>query len=102
VGSPTPSSTLNALANQPVARVLQPLASSRAKILSCAARLTGTTNAVPVAVDFGTWTNQQNGNASPAAIFVFDAVDPSKLAVFITAPPCDGTFLQLQFVPRQS
>jgi hypothetical protein len=92
-------SAQSALTNQPVARVLQPLASSRSKILACAARLTGTKNAVPLAVDFGTWTNPQNGARSPAAIFVFKAADPSKLAVFISAPACDGTFEQFDYVP---
>jgi hypothetical protein len=88
------ASGFSPLATQPVPKVLQPLASSRAKILACAARLTTTKNAVPVAVDFGTWTdpNPPAYNDSPSAFFVFKTPNPSSLAVFVIGPTCNGSF----------
>jgi hypothetical protein len=81
------------LASQPIPKILQPLASSRAKILKCAATLTGTKNAVPLAVDFGTWSDPSHGyNRSPSAIFVFKAANPAKVAVWVIPPTCDGSF----------
>jgi hypothetical protein len=90
--SAPPSPTPNVLTNQPVAKPLLPLFNSRAKILRCAALITGTKNAVPIAIDFGTWTNSQTGVRTPAAVFVFKPAKPSELAVaFVTGPACDGT-----------
>lgn len=97
--APTPVPSLSSLNQQPVPKPLQALAGSRAKILACAAALTGSHNAVPLAVDFGRWTNPPLRRA-PSAIFVFKSPDPSAVSVYVTPPACDsGTVYTYRLVP---
>jgi len=82
------------LANQPVPAVLRPLYDSRTSILRCAATLTGIPNAVPIAVDFGRWTNPNAKlRNAPSAIFVFRAADPNAVDVWVVNPSCSGNLL---------
>jgi hypothetical protein len=76
----------------PVAKALKPLADSTPNLLGCAARITTLRNAVPLAVDFGYWTNS-GVHKAPAAVFVFKGTDPSKLAVYVTNATCSGNDL---------
>jgi hypothetical protein len=87
--SPRSSATLD---QQPTPKPLQPLAGSQAKILACAATLTGQQDAVPLAVDFGRWTNPPYHRA-PSAIFVFTSDTASAVRVFVTPPACDSGML---------
>jgi hypothetical protein len=99
--SPTPEYASHPLAldQQPVPKPLQQLANSRAMILNCAAVLTGSHNAVPLAVDFGRWTNPPLRRV-PSAIFVFKNPDPAMVSVYVTSPACDdGTFYTFRVVP---
>jgi hypothetical protein len=80
------------LSDQPVPAVLRPLFDSRARILHCAAALTGIPNAVPIAVDFGRWTNGQYKKA-PSAILVMRDPDPNKVDVWVTNPSCSGNLV---------
>jgi hypothetical protein len=102
--SSPPSTTANGvqslgLNQQPVPKPLQQLANSRAMILNCAAVLTGSHNAVPLAVDFGRWTNPPLRRV-PSAIFVFKNPNPGVVSVYVTSPACDdGTFYTFRVVP---
>jgi hypothetical protein len=78
------------LDKQNVPAALRPLFESRARILHCAAVLTGNPHAVPIAVDFGYWTNGQYTKA-PSAIFVMTDPNPKKVDVWVTDPTCSGT-----------
>lgn len=99
---PSPATTPSLLPDQPIPAALQPLARSRAKILACAAVLAGQGNAVPLAVDFGRWTNPPQFNRSPAAVFIFKGGNPSNVAVYVVGPACDGTIDQFSVVPLPS
>jgi hypothetical protein len=81
------------LPNQPIPAALKPLAGSRTKILACAALLADRPNVVPLAVDFGRWTDPPRFNRSPAAIFIFKSGNPSNVAVYVVGPACDGNAL---------
>jgi hypothetical protein len=85
----TNGSRSRVLASGPVPLTLRPLYNSRAKILQCAAVLSGVPNAVPLAVDFGRWT-YESFRRSPAAVFVFKDPDPSVVDVYVTGPACNG------------
>jgi hypothetical protein len=90
---------LAALNQQPVPKPLQQLANSRAAILNCAAVLTGSHNAVPLAVDFGRWSNPPLRRV-PSAVFVFKNPNPADVSVYVTSPSCDdGTFYTFRVVP---
>jgi hypothetical protein len=94
--APTSSNTANGgeshtfSSAKSVPPALLPLYSSRAKLLACAAYLTGQANAVPLAIDFGRWTNGTYRNA-PSAVFVFRASNPDVVDVYVTDPSCSGT-----------
>jgi hypothetical protein len=90
--TPTTTHSDTRLTNQAVAPALKALASSTSKLLGCAARITTQADAVPLEVDFGYWTDGAIHKA-PAAIFVFKAADPSKLAVYVTNATCSGNTL---------
>jgi hypothetical protein len=61
--------------------------------------LTGSHNAVPLAVDFGRWTNPPLRRV-PSAIFVFKNPNPAAVSVYVTSPACDnGTFYTFRVVP---
>jgi hypothetical protein len=79
----------NALDARPVPAALKPLFDSRKKLLHCAASLSGIPNAVPIAVDFGTWTNAQY-KAAPSAIFVLRDPESDRVDVYVTDPTCSG------------
>ena len=82
-----------------VPKPLQKLANSRAKILQCAATLTDSHNAVPLAVDFGRWTNPPY-RRTPSAIFIFKSPNPSAVSVYVTPPTCtSGTIYTYRLVP---
>jgi hypothetical protein len=75
---------------KPVASALLPLYDSRAKLLSCAAYLTGVPNTVPLAVDFAHWTNGSY-NKSPSVVFVMRDANSDVVDVYVTGPTCRGT-----------
>jgi hypothetical protein len=81
--------TQRVLINQPVPASLKPLYDSRTKLLSCARYVSGIPNAVPIAVDFGRWTNGQY-TAAPSVIFVFRDPEPDRVDVIVTDPTCSG------------
>lgn len=94
---PQPSATdhstptgVGALAHQAVPAALGPLYNSRTRLLQCAAYLSGIPHAVPLAVDFGRWTNGPY-HASPSAIFVFRDPNSNVVDVYVTGPTCSGT-----------
>ena len=90
---PTATHSQN-LSNQPVPAVLRPLFDSRADILHCAATLTGIPNAVPIAVDFGRWTNPNAKlHNAPSAIFVLRDADANVVDVWVVNPSCSGDLL---------
>lgn len=95
VGTPSaaPSPQAHALDNQPVPVALRPLYDSRAKLLACAAFLTGNPNAVPLTVDFGRWTNGTLKRV-PSAVFVMRDPNPDVVDVYVTAPACNGGSLR--------
>jgi hypothetical protein len=83
------NSTSHALIDRPVPASLKPLYDSRTKLLNCARYVSGTPNAVPIAVDFGRWTNDQY-TAAPSVIFVFRDPEPDRVDVIVTDPTCSG------------
>lgn len=74
---------------------LRRYAESRQKLLTCAAFITDTQDATPLAVDFAMWANPATHmRPRPALILVFN--DPeiaSELDVFVVAPACDDSSL---------
>lgn len=88
----------------PLVPSLQRLANSRTALLACAAYITDTPNAVPLAVDFGRWSNPAtHTRPRPSVIFVFsDPTDSSALTVYVVAPACGGSsLLDYQEVSRR-
>jgi len=81
--------TAESLDQQPVPAVMQPLYHSRQRLLACASTLSTVPDAVPLAIDFGRWTNGRF-HKSPVAIFIFRDIDPSVVDVIVTGPRCDG------------
>ncbi|HWC35545.1 MAG TPA: hypothetical protein VG650_12055 [Mycobacteriales bacterium] len=82
---------------------LQPLAGSRQALLRCAAFISDTPNAAPLAVDFGRWTNAAaHIRRVPAVIFVFaDATDSTSVDVFVVGAACDSnSLLDYQVLPK--
>lgn len=77
------------LTKQPVPASLRPLYNSRAKLLRCAAYLSQIPNAVPLAVDFGRWTNATYQKA-PSVILIMRDSDPRVVDVYVTGPTCFG------------
>jgi hypothetical protein len=87
------------LVTQPVPASLQSLYHSRQKLLHCAAFLGRARDAVPLAIDFGRWTNGSLHDA-PSVVFVFRDPDPSVVDVYVTGPSCDdGTVRTYVKVP---
>lgn len=78
-----------------IAPELRRLADSRSELLRCAAFISDTPNASPIAVDFGRWTNAEAGiKHVPAVIFVFtDLDDPNSIDVFVVRAACDDNSL---------
>jgi hypothetical protein len=62
-------------------------------LLQCAAYVSGQQNAVPLAVDFGRWTNGSYHRA-PSIVLVFRDNDPATVSVFVYGPKCDGNSLR--------
>jgi hypothetical protein len=78
---------------------------SPSALLQCAAFITGTANASPLAVDFGRWTNADAGiRRVPAIIFVFaDPDDSTVLDVWVVKAACDDTsLLSFRMIDRAS
>lgn len=79
----------------PLPAQLQRLADSRSALLRCAAYITDTANAAPLAVDFGRWTNARaHLHDVPAMVLVF--ADPNvsnRLDVYVVAAACDENSL---------
>jgi hypothetical protein len=91
VPSPTvPSAGAFTVRNAPVPTALRPLFRSRAKLLECAATLTGFAGTIPIAVDFGRWTFESY-RKEPAAVFIFKDPDPSVVDVYVTSPVCNSS-----------
>lgn len=84
------------LDDSPIPQVLQPLAHSQKRILSCAVALTGQPDAVPEHVDFARWTNDTYHNA-PSAIFIFRGATAATVAVYVTNPTCSGNAIVRDF-----
>jgi len=78
-----------------IPKSLRRLADSRTALLQCAAFISDTPNASPIAVDFGRWTNSKAGiHRVPSVIFVFnDLADPHSIDVFVVGAACDDTSL---------
>jgi hypothetical protein len=81
--------TDGSLEKQPVPKVLQPLYNSHAKLLACAARLSSIPNAVPLAIDFGRWTNG-DFHSAPSIILILRDPNPEVVDVYVTGPTCSG------------
>lgn len=93
-GAPAPGTSTSTLAvNRPVAKSLQPLYNSRQRLLHCAAVVTAEPNAVPIAVDFGRWTNGSM-HKSPAVVFVFRDPNASFVDAYVVGPRCDGNSIR--------
>jgi hypothetical protein len=80
-------------------RVPAPLrhyADSRAALLACAAYITDTPHASPLAVDFARWSNPSaHLHNAPSVIFVFaDPDDVHLLDVYVVAPTCNSSSLR--------
>lgn len=95
-GTPTASApplvtpqTSGTLEKQPVPKVLRPLFNSHAKLLACAARLSSIPNAVPLAIDFGRWTNG-DFHSAPSIILILRDPNPEVVDVYVTGPTCSG------------
>ncbi|HVT63897.1 MAG TPA: hypothetical protein VHD81_01950 [Mycobacteriales bacterium] len=93
--SAPPAPTLAAPVAPSIAPSLRRLADSRSALLKCAAFITDTPGASPIAVDFGRWTNAKaNLRHVPSVVFVFnDTDDPSTIDVFVVAAACDDSSL---------
>lgn len=89
---PQAESSLLGEPNQPVPKVMRPLFRSNAKIIQCAVTLTNQKDAVPEHVDFGRWTGGDLHNA-PSAIFIFQGLTPTTVAVWVVNPTCSGNDL---------
>jgi hypothetical protein len=104
--APTQSAPMQALAAPvPLAPSLQRLVQSPSALLQCAAFITDTANASPLAVDFGRWTNADAGiRRVPAIIFVFaDPDDSTVLDVWVVKAACDDTsLLSFRMIDRAS
>lgn len=92
---PGPATAEAPMAASKIAPSLQKYVNSRSTLLHCAAFISDTQNAMPLAVDFGRWTNAKAGiHNVPALILVFgDNEDPNSLDVFVVAAPCDDSSL---------
>lgn len=86
-----------------VPRSLQRYSSSRPALLQCAAFITDTANAAPLAVDFARWSDPAtHSRRVPALVMVFqDPQDASELDVYVVAPACnDSSLLDLRVVAK--
>jgi anti-sigma factor RsiW len=74
---------------------LRRYAMSQQKLLACAAFITDTPGAAPLAVDYARWTNPTtHARRTPALILVFsDPQDSSEIDVYVVAPACDDSSL---------
>jgi hypothetical protein len=63
---------------------------NRSWLLSCARYLTGESDAVPIAIDFGRFTDASYSRA-PSIVFVFRDADPNYVDVYVSGPTCQGT-----------
>jgi hypothetical protein len=75
-------------ASHAVPKALLPLYSSPQKLLACAAFVTPTAGALPIAVDFGRWSAPPFHRA-PSVIFVF-AGSATTVRVVVVGPSCAG------------
>ena len=75
---------------------LRRYANSRSALLACAAYITDTPNAAPLAVDYARWTNPKaHLHRAPSLILVFeDPDDAAILDVYVVAPACDSASLR--------
>ncbi len=74
---------------------LRPYVNSPQKLLACAAFITDTPGAAPLAVDYARWSNPQaHLRHVPALVLVFtDPQDSSEIDVYVVAPACDDSSL---------
>jgi hypothetical protein len=74
---------------------LRRYAESQQKLLACAAFITDTPGAAPLAVDYARWTNPEtHARRTPALILVFaDPQDSSEIKVYVVAPACNDSSL---------
>jgi hypothetical protein len=86
-----------------VPKPLRRYADSRTALLACAAFITNTTDAAPLAVDFARWTNPAtHARRVPALILVFaDPQESSQLEVYVVGASCnDSALLDYQVIPK--
>jgi hypothetical protein len=74
---------------------LRRYADSQKALLTCAAFITDTPGAAPLAVDYARWSNPKtHAHRAPALILVFaDPQDSSEIDVYVVAPACDDSSL---------
>jgi anti-sigma factor RsiW len=74
---------------------LRRYADSQQLLLKCAAFITDTPGAAPLAVDYARWTNPaSHARHVPALVLVFaDPKDSSEIDVYVVAPACDDSSL---------
>ncbi|HVY08912.1 MAG TPA: hypothetical protein VHB18_02050 [Mycobacteriales bacterium] len=80
----------------PVPAALERYAHSRQALLHCAAYITDTPGAQPLAVDYARWSDPKNHlHKVPSLILVFaDPDDAQILDVYVVAPACDSASLR--------
>jgi hypothetical protein len=76
-------------ASQPVPSSLQSHYGNRSWLLSCARYLTDTNTAVPIAIDFGKWSDATHTGV-PSIVFVFRDTNPNAVDVYVSGPTCRG------------
>ncbi|HWB66976.1 MAG TPA: hypothetical protein VG708_09135 [Mycobacteriales bacterium] len=99
-GAAAPSVPGSALAPvRPLPKALRTLQQSPRRVLACASFISGSANAVPLAVDFGRWTGGSY-HAAPSIILVLPD-DATHVGVYVVAPACrsDTSLREYQRVP---
>jgi anti-sigma factor RsiW len=91
-GSAGTSNATGATSNRVVPGLSSTLKShygNRSWLLSCARYLTDTTTAVPIAIDFGKWSDATHTGV-PSIVFVFRDTNPNAVDVYVSGPTCRG------------
>jgi hypothetical protein len=68
---------------------LAPHYGDRSWLLSCARYLAQDNNVVPIAIDFGRWSDPTHTGA-PSIVYVFRDSNPNYVDVYVTGPSCHG------------
>jgi anti-sigma factor RsiW len=91
-----PGTTEQFATHNPVPTALERYANSRRALLHCAAYITDTPGAQPLAVDYARWSDPKNHlHKVPSLILVFaDPDDAQLLDVYVVAPACDSASLR--------